>query len=43
MDLAPSQPARVRELLTEWDKYMADNAVLNLARPPSAKRDDASL
>jgi len=43
VDLAGSQPTKVRELLTDWDKYMTDNSVLNLSRPPAAKRDDASL
>lgn len=43
VDLAASRPDLLRELQAEWDKYLTQNMVLPLARPPAAKRDDASL
>ena len=43
IDLAKSHPDLLRDLLSEWDRYVADNAVIQLARPPTPKRNDASL
>lgn len=43
VDLATSQPALLSDLLGEWDRYVADNSVLMLSRPPAPKRDDNSL
>ena len=35
--------AIVNELLSHWNKYVADNEVLVPSRPPQAKRDNAGL
>lgn len=42
-DLAASRPDVVQDLLREWDRYVQDNDVLLLARPPAAKRDVNAL
>jgi arylsulfatase A-like enzyme len=42
-DVAAENPAIVSELLTHWNKYVADNEVLLPSRPPQAKRDNAGL
>lgn len=43
VDLASSHPDLLRDLVGEWDRYVAKNSVILLARPPAPKRDDASL
>lgn len=43
VDLAATRPNLMRDMLGEWDRYVADNAVILLARPPAPKRDEASL
>jgi arylsulfatase A-like enzyme len=42
-DVSGENPAIVADLLAQWDKYVAENEVLLLARPPQAKRDIAGL
>jgi arylsulfatase len=42
-DVAAENPAIVTDLLAQWDKYVAENEVLLLSKPPQAKRDNAGL
>ena len=42
-DLAAANPDIVASLLADWNRYVADNGAINLAKPPAGKRDAASL
>lgn len=43
IDLAAANPDIVASLLAEWNRYVVDNSVITLARPPAGKRDPNSL
>ncbi len=42
-DRTAERPDIVQELLAQWEKYVAENGVVLLERPPAAKRDNSAL